>query len=345
MKKNKEILVLGLFILLGIFLANFVSAEPCSLSVNLVNQDPYPAIPGDYVDLVFQVSGVENPNCVGAVFELIPSYPFSIDSDDNYKVLEGSTYVQGYKTDWMIPYMLRVDEDALDGISEVVVKYGQTNTAISKEFEVTIQDSRTDFDSVIQEYSDSEVSIALANVGKYSANSVVIRIPDQDDFMVTGTDGQMIGNLDAGDYTIVSFSVSMISQQGMRPRDTNENVSFENQNTNFEFDVYYTDELGERRVTNMNLPLNMGSSVSVNSDFPGIPGDFNGREMKKTNSFSLWYTLAVILILIFVLLFVYKKYSRKIDEKFNLFFKKKKKDSSPGIPDWMNKLREKENKK
>ncbi len=100
----KRIGIIRIGFLFGIFLVSFVSAESCDLSVSLVNQDPYPAIPGDYVDVVFQIDGIENPSCERAIFELVTSYPFSLDENDTTRILEGSTWVSEYKTEWMIPY-------------------------------------------------------------------------------------------------------------------------------------------------------------------------------------------------------------------------------------------------
>ena len=47
----------------------------CSLSVELVNQDPYPANPGEYVKVVFQINGLNNPDCDKVSFELKENFP------------------------------------------------------------------------------------------------------------------------------------------------------------------------------------------------------------------------------------------------------------------------------
>ena len=62
-----------------LFVLSFVSAAGCDMAISLINQDPYPAIPGEYVKLVFELSGVGSPNCQGSVFEIAPEYPFSSD--------------------------------------------------------------------------------------------------------------------------------------------------------------------------------------------------------------------------------------------------------------------------
>ena len=357
-RNNRGFVLFGLFFLFGIFLVNFVSAESCDLSVSLVNQDPYPAIPGEYVDVVFQVDGIENPSCEGAVFELITSYPFSLDGDDALRILEGSTYVSGYKSEWMIPYQVRVDANALDGNSTLTVNYGQETTLIARDFYIVIQDSRTAFDAVIQESTDSDVSIAIANIGKYVANSVVVRIPEQDGFKATETDGQMVGNLDAGDYTIVSFSITSMVQRSSQKSDSDVNVedaklNLQDQESNLQFDIYYTDALGERRIANMELPLKMTSTLLTEDG--EMPEGFSGRNMKTNeSSWSNWYTLIIILLLAGGILFLYKKYPEQIREfyvkskqKIKGIFNKNKQNNntSTAIPDWINNDKNKEKKK
>lgn len=306
--KTEKFALLGLFLVFGIFLMSSVSAEMgdvCDLSVTLVNQDPYPAIPGDYVDVVFQMGGIESSKCSGAVFELVPSYPFSLDEEaDTKKVLEGSTWVSNYKTEWNIPYSLRVDKNALDGNATITVKYGQEETSISKDFDIKIEDSRTDFDAVIQEVSDDEVSIAIANIGEYSANSVVIRIPEQENFEATETVGQMVGDLDSGDYTLVSFSLMpSFNESEKRP---------------LKFEIHYTDDIGERRIVDKELLLQMNS----------------GSTDEDVRSGPRWILWISIVIIVFVL---YKKRNWIMQKIKGTAGKKKLSSGSSDVPEWVKK--------
>jgi hypothetical protein len=340
--KNKNIL-LSIIISL-VFLIGIVSGETvnqCILNVTLVNQDPNPATPNGYVDVLFQVSGVENSNCNGAKFELVPSYPFSLDNNDTLKILGGGTWVSNSNKVWNIPFSLRVDKDALDGNSEIEVLYsaGNQNLDITKKFSILIKDSRTNFDAVIQEVSGSDVSIAIANTGKYTANSVVVRIPDQEAYRATTTNGQMVGNLASGDYTIVSFSLTKVMGQRLTQNNTNQSY-FRVNNTTLQqplkFDVYYTDSLGERRTVNMELPLNM------NTNYTAGGGNFQGRMQTTSSSSSIWlkWYFWVIVLLVLIVLYVEK-------EKIKGVFHKKKhsNDNSNLIPDWIKNTIEKEKKK
>jgi len=340
-KKVKFLIIFILFSFLVIPMANFVSAksDACNLKVSLINQDPYPAIPNSYVDIVFQVSGVQNPNCDGARFELIPAYPFSLDENDSMRVLNGATYTAENKNEWMISYKLRVDKDALDGNNSIEVHYthgkSDPNVYYTKKFDIKIRDSRTTFDAVIQEISGNDVSIAIANVGKYTANSVVVRIPEQEYFMASGTNGQMVGNLESGDYTIVSFN---ILPKGNNFRNITKGITpIPQDSKKLKFDIYYTDNIGERRIVNMELPLNLVGNFSLQGrNFAGMK-----KNAESANSFwSKWYVWLILLIVLLLGYGFYNKYKRKIK---TLVLHKK--DFSEEIPDWVRNAKEKEKKK
>ena len=69
----------------------------------------------------------------------------------------------------------------------------------------------TDFDLSYSESDEGEVSLSLANVGNNEAYSVKVSIPEQDNFQATGSTSTIVGNLEKGDYTITSFSISQVS--------------------------------------------------------------------------------------------------------------------------------------
>ena len=313
----------------------------CALNATLVNQNPYPAQPDSYVDIVFQVSWLQNYVCNGSRFELVMSYPFSLDENNSLRILPTDTYVQDYKTDWMVPYHLRVDKDALDGDAEVEVRYSPgiwgNDTPSIKKFNITIEDARTAFDAVLQDIQGSDVSIAIANSGKYAANSVVVRIPQQEDFTVSGTDGQMVGNLASGDYTVVGFSISQkLTQNGFRNASFRNmsNAGFINQSPRkLKFDIYYTDNIGERRIVNMELPyiVSGNSSIGIRNS-SATNGNFQGRTSGSAGS-SSGILLVVAIACIAAVFIVYMKFFRHPKNKAE---KPQKKDE---VPDWIKKSR------
>ena len=334
--------LLSLFLIASIISLSSVSADyytnPCKVNISLINQDPYPAVPDNYVDVVFQVSGVESSQCAGLKVNLVPSYPFSTEGVDTTKTLPAQTFSTSYNTGWMIQYKLRVDKDALDGNSNLELRYGFPNwnqdQYVSQEFGINIKDSRTAFDAVIQEVSGSDVSIAIANTGKYTANSVIVRIPEQNSYQSTGTDGQMVGNLASGDYTLVSFTVSkkntQTNQRNFEP--TNQTNS-----NKLSFDIYYTDNIGERRIVNMALPVNMGNSSA------GFARNSSSTSSTSSSTSYYWYILLAILIIGGFI--AYKKHPDKVKSLFSKSKHGKFETVSGKVPDWIKNAEEKERKK
>jgi len=323
----------------------------CALNVSLVNQNPYPAQPDSYVDVVFQVNWLQNYVCNGSRFELIPSYPFSLDGNDSLRVLPDDLYIQSNKEDWMIPYKLRVDKDALDGNNEIEVRYSpglwENGTLMYRKFNISVQDARTMFDAVLQEIQGSEVSIAIANAGKYAANSVVVRIPEQEDFMVTGTDGQMVGNLESGDYTVVGFSISeKFAQAGLRnasqqARPREPGMINMTSSKKLKFDIYYTDNIGERRVVNMEVPYSTKTNLSMmgnssmrrNGNFQGATGS---NSSKSSGTF-----LIIAIVCIVAVLIIYLKFFRHPGKKREELLRKGRSEE----PEWVRSAKARERKK
>jgi hypothetical protein len=339
-KEKKQFVYFSLFLL---FILTFVIQSPfiksasesdrCNLDVSLVNQDPYPATPDDYLNVLLQVTGVGTTNCGGARVSLDLSYPFSMDSDNNLQVLQANTYNKdGFKDVWNIPYKLRVDKNALEGNSQLTVKYApgnwDSNAYLTKKFNISIKNYQTNFDAVIQDFSSNQVSIALANTGKYTANAVVVRIPQQENYVVSSSDGQMVGNLDSGDYTLVSFSLI--------PKNQIQNRTQPNTKKDLLIQVYYTDNLGERRIVNMTLPMNMQSFTSSNL----TSSNLTRYTAQKKSSFP-WFWL--ILVVVLVVIIFYKKFPKQSKEFLEkLKGKKLKKENQKSqIPDWIKNSKEK----
>ena len=116
-------MMLGILVTI-LFSINLISAEACDPDVTLLNQDPYPAVPGDYVKLVFQVDNLENPECNGFDFELLADYPIEFDPGmDGVRTYGEFEFIKDYESNLLIPYEVRINEDALDGENPIEVKF------------------------------------------------------------------------------------------------------------------------------------------------------------------------------------------------------------------------------
>jgi len=188
-----------------------ISSAACELGVTLINQDPYPATPGEYVKVLFQINGTETTECNEIYFDILPSYPFSVEESDTRTVIPGGTYITGYQPFMLKAYKLRVDNNALDGDNPIKVAYGfktgGTTTSYTKEFDINIKDARADFEVSVQSYDavKNTITFGIINVGKYNAESLTLEIPEQDNISPKGNDIAIIGSLNSNDDTTANI--------------------------------------------------------------------------------------------------------------------------------------------
>jgi hypothetical protein len=225
----------------------YYATDTSMLNISLVNQDPYPAEPGGYVDLLFTLENWGTDSADNVAVELLPAYPFSLDPGTNATKVIGT--IKGFQTDEkavQVDYKVRVDKDAVDGTSEIKVRYTyDSGTSVEKTFDVSISNPRTDFDVVVQDITSPSVTLAIANIGANDGYAVIVGIPDQKDFRATGTSRTILGNLNAGDYTLATFQVIPVNQgsnTGIR---------------NLTVEISYTDALGIRRTVDKDVRLDM----------------------------------------------------------------------------------------
>jgi LPXTG-motif cell wall-anchored protein len=329
-KSNKLLFIVLVSVFLGMIMSNFVLAKDVNYSVDYnyggiqvssLRYEPYPANPGEYVDVWIKAT-------IGSVsyakFELVDSFPFSLDSNENL-IRE----YEDFSGDVVLHYKVRVSEDAVEGINSLKLKIfsGKFSSSGSiYSMDIDVANAQTDFDLVVQDSTSSEVSLAIANIGKNTANSMIVRIPNQDNFKVTGTNGQMVGNLDSGDYTVTSFSL----------------VSVGRNHGNLTVQIDYTDNIGVRRSVLKEVQFNSQFSGNITAGVlpSGAYGNFQRGNFSNTtsqNKNTKWYIMTGILLVILIGLFIYSK-KRKNIQKRNL-----KKDNSE-TPEWIRKVKEKEKK-
>ena len=217
------------------------------LQINQLKYEPYPVNPGEYFDLWIKIENTGGALTKDALFELLPEFPFSLDPNENATRSYGQ--ISNYPV--VLKYKVRVDEDAVAGVNELDFRYttnGKNDQGVIETFEIEVDDAQTDFDLVVQEINEDEVSIAIANTGKNVAYSVIVRIPEQTSFEAVGTNGQMVGNLENGDYTLVGFEIASKSRTGKEP---------------LKIQIDYTDEIGERRSLIKEVPFSTNGNATA----------------------------------------------------------------------------------
>jgi len=268
------------FLGLTIFLTAVVAAE-CNLNASLINQDPYPAVPGDYVKLVFQITGVGDPNCGDITAELVPEYPISFDPNiDSKKIIKGGTYTKDYNSYLMVPYKVRVDGEALDGDTPIKLIFGSDQESLKiEQFDLNIKDVRVEFEAYINDYDPNTLilTIEIINPGENDVEALAVEIPDQDNIVIKGSNINVIGALDSKDYTTAEFKGNL--KKGY-----------------IDLIIRYTDEINERRTDNIKVYFD-----------PKYFGDGKGS---TTKVIYIIYLVSIVVLSIIVY-FVYKKIRKK----------------------------------
>ena len=193
------------------------AAEACDLSVSLVNQDPYPAVQGDYVKMVFQVDGIAASGCGEVTIELIEKYPISFDGgEETVYTINSGTYTKDFQNFLMAPFKIRVDENALDGANPVEVRYsynklGVTGAVESKEVDLEVEDVRADFEVFVKDYdyASNEITLDILNIGGNDIEALTVEIPEQEGVVVKGAKKNIVGDLDSNEDTTADFEATL----------------------------------------------------------------------------------------------------------------------------------------
>ena len=199
----------GVTILLLLISINLVSALTCDLDASLLNQDPYPAVPGDYVKLVFQVTGIDSTDCSDITAELIEDYPVQFDpGKDGSRIFKKVDYIKDFASTLLIPYEVRIDNDALDGSTPIEIKIqNKGDSSIIKTFNLEIDDVRADFEVYVKDYSyaTNELTLEVLNIEAADVEALSVEIPRQDTIEIKGAKRIVVGDLDSNEYTTADF--------------------------------------------------------------------------------------------------------------------------------------------
>jgi hypothetical protein len=148
-----------------------------------------------------------------------------------------------------IPVEVSVSPNAIPGLYSlsISIQYQDktgANQSISSVAGIEVG-GETDFDVSVQESTSTLTTLAITNIGTTTAYSTVVRIPQQENFRVIGTSSNVLGNLNAGDYTLASFQILPTRNF---TQDANRKLLVE---------ISYTDAVGIRRVVEKDVEIGM----------------------------------------------------------------------------------------
>ena len=289
--------------------------------------------PGRETNLTFTVTNTGNAPLQNMVFSwndpkgvILPVY----SSDTKYvKYLDSGESVS-------LNYVVIADVNANPGLYQLNLNLqsetllNATTSTITTKAGIFVG-GETDFDVAFSESTAGQTSLSVSNIGNNPAQSVSVVIPQQENFRVSGTNSAIIGNLDKGDYTLVSFQIaaagSFNQTRGARTstsmplaptQATGGNAAGRNV---LIVDIEYTDTTGERRTVEKNVPIQFRATTTGTAT--GTTG-FGGRSQNTgfLQIYGMWIIIIVLLIIIVFLVVLIK--SKAVREKvFGIFSKKK----------------------
>jgi hypothetical protein len=258
-----------------------VSAEVCNPSITLLNQDPYPANPGEYVRIVFQVSNIDNSECGDINFRLLEGYPIVFDPNENgIRIFRRVDYMRDFSSSIMIPYRVRVDPNAIDGSGEIEVQIQAGRVGpILKRFDLEIKDMSPSFEVFVEDYDPSrnQITFQILNTGNINVQALAIQVPRQENIVIKGSNRVIVGDLDSNEYTTATFEA--------QPKKGDIRLM-----------IHYTDENNVRR------------SIEEFSEYDPdyFENKFNGSRSASSVVFSVFIIVFLLLLILLMVFFAFK---------------------------------------
>jgi hypothetical protein len=165
--------------------------------------------PGKESNITFTVTNVGGSSLRNMVFSWTEEngvvLPLNSDNTKYVKCL-------GIGQSVNMQYTIVADVNANPGLYKLALTTTYyDDTGISHTMETTTGifiGGETDFDVSFSESTAGQTSLSVANIGNNPAMSVTVRVPQQDSYSVSGSTSSIIGNLERGDYTMVSFQIA-----------------------------------------------------------------------------------------------------------------------------------------
>ena len=101
-----------------------------NMQVLMTKYEPFPAVPGDYIDVWLKIGNEESADITDFSFELTPIYPFSIDTNENALWHYGRIYANSIQ---VMHFKIRVDPKAVPGDNPLKFRYRYTDSDLKWE--------------------------------------------------------------------------------------------------------------------------------------------------------------------------------------------------------------------
>jgi hypothetical protein len=188
---NKKITLFAILAILSMMFASFVFAATPStdaIKLSLINQDPNPVSPGDYVTVKIRVENLGQDSVTGVKVTLVQQYPFSLDPGVSNVKSVGTMGAFQKMTDSndlsaVVEYKLRVAKDAVEGTNKIKVQY-ESDASSMQTYEFDIQVKTQDYGLVISSVKSDKfepgksgnVEIMLSNPSDSTLRDVTVSL-------------------------------------------------------------------------------------------------------------------------------------------------------------------------
>ncbi|MBN2331144.1 MAG: COG1361 S-layer family protein [Candidatus Aenigmarchaeota archaeon] len=263
--------------------------------------------PGNETPLSFTITNVGNSPLRDLVFSwaedegvILPVY-----SDDT-KYIKNIDVGESV----VLEYMVVADVNAVQGLYQLDLnlKY-ETVSGVTEQISTKagiFVGGGTDFDVTFSESSEGVTSLSVANVGNNPAYSVTVKIPGQEGYRVSGSTSTIVGNLDKGDYTIVSFQITQVAGGAIADANfsqmTREERLARMQSTeglmqnNLIVLIDYTDTTGIRHTTRKEVPIQFRDDSTASTATTTRFARAAGTESSVYLTYIMYGALAVVAI-------------------------------------------------
>ncbi len=218
-------LLIGILMILGGMIAvEAVIPDSVDLKVSLISQDPDPVNPGEYVDVRWKVINDGSADAEDVVFEILPTYPFSLDPGQSAIQDIGSVWgLQQGERGIILHYKLRVAEDAVEGGNEIELKANVKGVSQIFNFTINVQtiDAAVGVTSVLTEPEtivpgdESKIKIILKNLADSLMEDISLKLDLSSDDLplapIGGTTEKRVRSLKPNSEIEVAFDVMALA--------------------------------------------------------------------------------------------------------------------------------------
>ncbi len=267
--------------------------------------------PGKQTELIFTLENIGGTP--------ISNISFSWEEEDDLVLPLGSDnkrYISllGANESKEISYTVAADPNISPGIYplEVSMVFTDVNGTETQTSRVGLLiGGKTDFEVSAEILDSGQLSLSIANIGSNNADAVVVRIPQQAGVNISGSNVEILGNLNKGDFTLANFNMGQTrttenTNQGMGVRfpgsrmvSTSNGESSDDKlqpsnngltSSKLLIEIDYTDTTGERQSVEKTVQLNSGAGTYATG------GTINGAHAEGAGILSLvpWVLLVLI---------------------------------------------------